>query len=218
MTMELDALKGSWENLDKKVQQTTVFNQKIVETIISSRVMTTVDNIKNLNNFFYCVLTIEIVFLIALFIGNPFDFQYTLQFVPYVLLFIGIIIAFINLLRLSRAIRRLSPSTNSIGHYLQSLVSIYDQNQRFEKWFGIIFLSLGLVIPFTFLPQKLERMSLSGALLDTVIMISVTVVIYITAFRLGAFKNRNKTKLERDLAEWNELKALASEMRSESTL
>lgn len=210
--MELDVLKKSWESLDRKVQQATAFNHKLVESIISSRVTTTVDKIKKMNNFFFAVLTIEIVLLIAIFLGNPFDFRYTLQYVPFGLLMIGIGIAFINLRNISNAIRGLSPGSSSIDHYLKSIVSIYDRNKKFEKWFGVIFLSTGLVVPFSFLPQKLDRMSLGGALLDTGIMIAVTLIIYTAAFKFGAFKNRHKEKLERDLAEWNELKALANEI------
>src|SRR5690349_6316191 len=174
MNMELDVLKKSWESLDKKLQQASVFNHKLVETIISSRVMTTVDKIKKMNSFFFAVLTIEIVFLLALFLGNPFDFRYKLQYVPFGVLLIGVIIAFINVLQLSAAIRKLAPGESTIDHYLKSIVSVYDRNKRFEKWFGIIFLSTVLVVPFAFLPQKLDRMSLSGALLDTGIMITVT--------------------------------------------
>ncbi len=210
--MELEALKKSWASMDKRIHLTATFNQKLVESIISSRVETTVDRIKKLNNFFYIVLSIEIVFLIALFVGNPFDFRYTVQYLPYALLLIGIVIAFVNLLRLSKALQKLSPAISSIDHYLKSLLSIYDRNKRFEKWFGLIFLSIGLVIPFSFLPQKLDRMSWQGALLDTGIMISITVIIYIAAFKFGAFKNRNKVKLEKDLADWNELKTLANGM------
>ena len=213
--MELDVLKKSWENLDKKVQQATAFNHKLVETIISSRVTTTVDKIKKLNNFFFGVLTLEIIVLVAIFLGNPFDFRYSLQYVPFGLLLIGVVIAFVNVFKLSGAIRKLSPARSTIDHYVKSIVSLYDRNKRFEKWFGVIFLSTGLIVPFAFIPQKLDRMSLSGALLDTGIMILVTVVIYIAAFKFGAFKNPHKEKLERDLAEWNELKTLADGMEGD---
>lgn len=209
--MELEALKRSWESLDKKIRNAASFNEKLVEHIISSRVMTTVDKIKGLNNFFYTVLSIEVVVLIAILIGNPFDFSYRIQFLPYLLLLFGVIIAFANLLQISRAIRQLSPASK-IDQYLKSIVSVYDRNKRFERWLGVSFLSIGLLVPFSFLPQKLDRMSLSGALLDIGIMISITLIIYIAAFKFGAFKNRHKEKLEKDLTEWNELKALANEM------
>src|SRR5687767_11340453 len=137
--MELELLRTSWEKLDKKLRSTALFNEKLLENIISSRVGTTVDKIKRLYLGFYFVLTLEFIFLIALFIGNPFDFKYKLQFLPYAFLMIGVIIAFINLTSIDRAIRRLSPE-GRIDHYLKSIVSIYEKNQRFEKWFGIIFL------------------------------------------------------------------------------
>lgn len=209
--MELDVLKKSWEQLDKRIQHATTLNQKLIETIISSRVMTTVDKIKRLYNSFYIVLTVEVIFLIAILLGNPFDFKYWAQYIPYSLLLVGVIIAFFNLLSLSRSIRKLSPG-NQIDRYVKGIVSLYDQNKRFEKWFGVILFSIGLMVPFSFLPAKVERMGLSGALVDIAIMMSISLVIYLVAFKLGAFKNPYKDRLKKDLAEWEELKVLAEEM------
>jgi hypothetical protein len=209
--MELELLIKSWENLENKMKQATTFNEKLVERIISSRVMTTVDKIKRLYNSFYAVLTIEIIFLIGILFGNPFDFRYKLQFLPYGLLLTSVIIAFLNLLHLSRSINKISPDLR-VDHYLKGIVSIYERNKRFEKWFALILLSIGLLVPFSFLPNKLDRMGLTGALIDTAIMITVSLTIYVLAFKLGAFKNRYKEKLQKDLDEWNELKALAGGM------
>ncbi len=209
--MELGTLKKSWEDLDKKLRNAASFNQKLVEHVISSRVMTTVDRINRLTNFFYIALSIESVFLIAILVGNPFDFSFRIQFVPYLLLLSGVILAFMNLLRISRSIRKLSPAIQ-IDQYLKGIVSVCDRNKRFERWFGLSFLSAGLLVPFSFLPQKIERMGLPGALADIGIMITITMIFYFAAFKFGAFKNRNKERLEADLAEFNELKALANEM------
>lgn len=212
--MELELLMESWKVIDKKIQKAAVFNHKLLERIIASRVTTTVGNIKRLYSGFYVVLSVELIFLTALFAGNPFDFKYDLQFVPYALLSAGVVIAFINLIHIDRSIHRLSPDA-SIGHYLRSIVSIYNRNKRFEKWFGTILFSIGLLVPISFLPQKIERYGVTRGLLDCGIMISVTLILYIIAFKLGAFKNHYKDKLERDLAEWEELKTLASEIDSE---
>lgn len=209
--MELDALKKSWEQLDKRIQHATTLNQKLIETIISSRVITTVDKIKRLYNFFYIVLMIEVIFLVAILFGNPFDFNYWAQYIPYSLLLVGVIIAFFNLRHISIRIRKLSPD-NKIDRYVKEIVSLYDQNKRYEKWFGIILLSIGLTVPFSFLPAKIERMGLSGALFDIAIMTTISLVLYLVAFKLGAFKNPYKEKLKRDLAEWEELKLLVNEM------
>lgn len=210
--MELETLKKSWERLDKRIKSAATLNQKLIESIISSRVSTTVGSIKRLYALFYVILAIEIIFLVALFIGNPFDFKYTLQFGPYVLLLAGVVIAFFNLLHIHKAINKLSPGSR-IDHYLTNIVSIYDRNKRFEKWFGVIFLSVGLlVVPVSVLPQKIERMGLIGALSEFAIMIAVTLIIYLLAFKLGAFKNRYRLKLEKDLQEWKTLKALSEDI------
>src|SRR5688572_21917376 len=209
--MELEILKQSWERLDKKIQHAAFFNQTLLERIISSRVMTTVDKIKSMYNGFYVVLGIETIALLGILGGNPFDFKYALQYLPYLLLLIGVVIAFLNLLHLSRSIARLS-AKSAIDHYVKEIVSIYDRNKRFEKWFGMSFLAVGFLVPFSFLPNKITRIGLLGALIDTAIMISITLLIFIAAFKFGVFKNRHKEKLQKDLEEWNELKALANEM------
>lgn len=210
--MELEVLKRSWENLNKKIEHATVFNQVLVENIISSRVLTTVEKIKRTYTGFYVVLSVEIIFLLGIILGNPFDFHYKLQYLPYVLLLIGVIMAFINLRYLSRSIDKLSAGIR-IDQYVKGIVSIYDSNKRFEKWFGVSLLFVGLLVPFSFLPNKIERMGLQGALIDIAIMISVSLVFYIAAFKLGAFRNRHKEKLQKNLTDWEELKTLANEMK-----
>lgn len=209
--MELESIRKTWERLDKRMQESATFNQRLVDNIISSRVMTTVDKIKRLNNFFFAVLIIEAAFLMAVFAGNPFDFMHNAQFVPYVLLLLAVIVAFFNVLNTSRSIHRLSPGTR-LDHYLKGVVTVYDRNKRFEKWFAIIFLSIGLVIPFSFLPNKIESLGLMKALVDTAVMIVVTVIIYALAFRFGAFKNPYKASLEKDLEDWQQLSLLAGKM------
>src|SRR5688572_7397000 len=209
--MELDVLKQSWERLDKKIQHAAIFNQTLVERIISSRVITTVDKIKTMYNGFYVVLSVETVALLGILAGNPFDFKYTLQYLPYLLILIGVVIAFFNLLQISRSIARLS-AKSAIDHYVKEIVAIYDRNKRFEKWFGLSFLAVGFLVPFSFLPNKIARVGVVGALIDTAIMILITWILFIAAFKFGFFKNRHKERLQKDLEEWKELKALACDM------
>ncbi|HEX6223368.1 MAG TPA: hypothetical protein VFZ52_03095, partial [Chryseolinea sp.] len=204
--MELEMLKQSWASLDKKIQHAAIFNQTLVERIIASRVMTTVDKIKSLYNGFYIVLSVESVALLAVLAGNPFDFKYTLQYLPYALLLIGVIIAFFNLLHLSRSMARLS-AKSAIDQYVKGIVSIYDRNKRFERWFGLSFLAVGFLVPFSFLPNKITRLGLVGALIDTGIMIIITWVLFFLAFKFGLFRNRHKERLQKDLDEWKELRA-----------
>jgi hypothetical protein len=212
--MELESMKKKWAILDEKIQQAVALNEKLIENIISSRTTTTIESIKRLYTFFYIMLIVEFIFIVAILLGNPFDFIFTIQYIPYVLLLSGVTIAFVNLLRINAAIRALSPAVN-IGEYLKCIVSVYDRNKKFEKWFVMILLTAGLLVPFSFLPQKMERVGYWSALLDIVAMVVITLLLYFLAFKFGAFKNRHKIKLEKDLADWNELKRLSEDLQDQ---
>ena len=212
MIMELELLKKSWENLDKKVQKAASFNERLVESIIASKVITTVDKIKRLYNSFFLVLSFEIIFLVAIFFGNPFDFKYIMQYAPYALLLVVVIVAFVNLAGITLAIKKLSPASR-IDLYVQDILAIYDRNKRFEGWFGAISLTVGLLVPISFLPKKIERLGMTGAWTDTGIMIFITLILYFLAFKFGAFKNPHREKLKKDLEEWNALRSLAEDMK-----
>jgi hypothetical protein len=214
--MDIEALKKSWETIDHKINNSALLHYKLVETIISSRVTSTVDRIKTLNKFFYITLVAEAIFLVALFLGNPFDFSYTIQYVPYGILLAGVITAFLNLVKISQTLQRAS-ARQSVGDYIQQIVDVYNRNKKFERWFGMIFLGTGLTIPLSFIPQKIDRLGLNQTILDVGIMTGVTLVIYIIAIWLGFFQPPYKKKLELDLKEWNELKDLAKEFSDQRT-
>jgi len=207
--MELETLKASWERLDRKMERASLFNEKLVEHIVASKVTTTIDKMKNLYASFYVILSLEIVFFIGVFLGNPFDFKYKIQYVPYGLLLLGVCIAFVNLIILHQAIRKISPKSK-VDEYVKNIISIFNQNKKFEKRFGIMFFSAGLLVPLSFLPQKIERLGVADGIKDLAIMISVVVILYALAFKFGAFKNPYKDQLERHLVEWNELQSLAN--------
>ncbi len=210
--MNLEELKSAWQVYDKKIQTAQVINEKLIESMIKERSFTRISKIKQQYYGFFIILLVELVVLTAVLIGNPFDFKYKLQFVPYAFLIAGIIVAFFNLLNLYKNIS--GPlSNNSIGTFLKNILDSYERNKVFEKWFGIIFLSIGLMVPLSFLPQKIEKNGLSSSLLETALMMGITLLLYFLAFRLGAFKNRNKEKFSNDLTELNELKAMALELK-----
>ena len=101
---------------------------------------------------------------------------------------------------------------SAIDHYVKEIVAIYDRNKRFEKWFGLSFFAVGLLVPFSFIPNKIARIGVVGALIDTAIMILITWIMFFAAFKFGFFRNRHKEKLQKDLEDWKELKALANDM------
>ena len=208
--MELEMLKKSWGNLNERIEHMATFNDKLVDHIISSRVKTTIDKMNRSYTAFYIILAIELIVLIAILLGNPFDFRYNIQYLPYGLLVIGVIVTFSNLLYVHQSILKVSPH-NQIDQYLKSIGGIYDRNKRFKMWFGFIFIAIGMLVPFSFLPTKIDQTALLPALTNTILMVAINLIILIAALKLGVFKNRYKVQLDRDLKEWKKLKALAEE-------
>jgi dolichol kinase len=155
-----------------------------------------------------CVI---LLLLTAIFVGNPFDFKYTLQFVPYGLLTIAVLLGAYELFK---NIQRFDvPVTNDgLAEFLKKTINGYEKNKKAESWFGIILFSAGILTAFSFLPQKLEHKPLWQALGETGIAVLITVLIYSIAFKLGAFKNRGSEGFKNDWNELNELKAISYEL------
>lgn len=212
--MNIEDLKSAWQVYDKKIQAIQAINEKLIERIIKERSLSRVSLIRRQYHVFFFIMAVELFVLSAVFMGNPFDFKYQIQFIPYALVSVGVIVAFFHLLKLYRKLS--GPLSNKpIGVFLKNILESYEQNKVFEKWFGIIFLSVGLIIPLSFLPKKMENKSLTHALLETSLMMLGTLLLYLLAFRLGAFKNRHKEKFSKDLAELNELKAMSLELKDQ---
>jgi len=145
--------------------------------------------------------------MIAILTGNPFDFKYRLQFAPYILLGGCIMIVFTNIFQLYKKLNH-NFCGNPISIFLKTLMESFEQNKLYEKWFGILFFSVGLIIPLSFMPYKITQNGFSAALLETALMMAGTLLLYLIAFRLGAFKNANEEQFRNYLDELNELKAM----------
>jgi DNA integrity scanning protein DisA with diadenylate cyclase activity len=156
-------------------------------------------------------MIINLVLLGAILAGNPFDFRYTLQYIPYCMLAIGVILAILSLLRSFKSFNDNMNRVN-LDTFLKRTIDGYEKNRKMEKIFGIIILSSGTLTALSFLPEKLENKELWQALSETAISVAITLIIYFIAIKQGAFKNRKREGFENDLRELNELKAISSEL------
>jgi hypothetical protein len=163
----------------------------------------------------YLVLMIaSFLFIVAIFFGNPFDFKYRLQYVPYGILAIGIALAIVTLIK---SFQSFSVNINNVplDGFLRNTINAYEKNKKIERWFGILIISAGTLTAFSFLPNKLAHKDLWQALAETAISIVITLGIYLIAFKAGAFENRKKEEFENDLEEWNELKKISLELKEQ---
>lgn len=206
--MNLEELKSAWKVYDQKLQTSQLLTERLIVGMIKERSKSRVAQIKRENKWFFALMIFELLVLGAIFMGNPFDFIYKIQFVPYVFLAIGIIMALVSIYR-SNAIVNIDMNSTTLGAFLKNVLREYEKNKKLEGWFGILMLSSGCLTVLSFLPNKLEKKGLNAALIDTLIPMGVCLIIYYLAFKLGAFKNRKSEGFKDDL---QELEALSKEL------
>ncbi|MCP9762518.1 hypothetical protein [Lacihabitans soyangensis] len=209
--MELEELKTTWGMYDKKILSTQNITQKLIESMIRERSISRVERLKKQYFSFFALLIVEAGFMLAILFGNPFDFKYQIQFLPFLLLLMGIIVAFINLTRYYEKISKPLIDKN-IGTFLNDILDFYEKNQKYEKWFGLILFSIGFLVPLSFLPPKIEKYGILKGLLDTAIPMAISLILYFLAFKMGAFRKRHKENFKSDLEEYNELKEMSGEL------
>jgi len=209
--MNIDEIKAEWKQYSKQLEVSQRLNEHLLLSMLKERSRSRVSKIKRNNTVHLLLMLATLLFLVAIFAGNPFDFKYRLQYIPYGILFIGVLLAIFSLVK---SLKSVSTNINnvSLDNFLKKTIAEYEKNKKIERWVGIIIFSAGVLTAFSFLPKKLENKEFWQAIGETTIMILITMAIYFIAFKLGAFKNKNKEEFENDLKEWSELKNISMEL------
>lgn len=211
--MNIEMVKREWLQFNQKLELSQRLNEQLIQSMLKERSRSRVSKIRRDNILFICLMVLNLVLLAGIFLGNPFDFKYTLQYVPYAFLAIGVVMALIVLIKTLVSFN-VNMNKMSLDEFLKRTIEGYEKNRQMEKWFGIIIFSAGVLTALSFLPKKLEHKAFWPAIGETAIMIGITLFIYFIAFKMGAFKNRNKEGFENDLKEFNELKIISSELKN----
>src|SRR6187551_762177 len=209
--MNIDEIKTEWKQYSKKLEVSQRLNEHLILSMLKERSRSRVSKIRRNNTIYLVLMLLTLLFFAAIFAGNPFDFKYRLQYIPYGILFIGVLLAIISLVK---SFKTFTTNINSVSldNFLKRTIEEYDKNKKIERWFGVIIFSAGLLTAFSFLPKKLEHKEFWQAIGETAVSMLITIAIYFIAFKLGAFKNKNKGEFENDLKEWNELKNISMEL------
>jgi hypothetical protein len=202
--MNLEELKSAWQVYDQKLQSSKAINEKIIFSMIRERSNSRISKIKRENMLLLLLMFLEFFFLVAVFAGNPFDFDYLWQYVPFLFILAGNLMAIGVLFKVYRMIKNEITDAN-LSHFLQNMIDGFEKNKKAEGWFGAIMFVSGCLTIFSFLPHKLANKTLSMAVLDTIIPLGICIAIYFIAFKLGAFKNRKSEEFKKDLKELQQL-------------
>ena len=209
--MNIDQLKTDWQRYNQKLELSQRLNEQLIHSMLKERSRSRIAKIRRDNILYMVLMMMNLVILAAIFAGNPFDFKYLLQDIPYGILTIGVLMAMVSLFK---SLQSFNVNLNHVNldAFLKKTIVEFEKNRKMERWFGIIIVFAGVLTGLSFLPHKLQNKPLGQALIETAVSMGIAVGIYIIAFKLGAFKNRKKEGFENDLKELKELKALAAEL------
>lgn len=208
--MNLEEIKSEWRLYNQKLAVSQRLNEQLVLSMIKERSRSRLAKIRRDNILYLLLMFLNFILLIAILAGNPFDFKYTWQYLPYAILMIGVLMAIGSLYR-NLVHFDVDLNKTDLVAFLNNIILVYEKHKKKQAWYGLAIFSAGALTAFSFLPKKLEHKALWPALGETMISLTITVLIYVVALRLGAFKNRKKEAFENDLNELNQLKQLSAE-------
>jgi hypothetical protein len=209
--MNIEELKTAWRGYEHKLSVTQRLSEQMIMGMLQERSRSRVAKMRRGNNLLLIYLFIVLAVLAGIFTGNPFDFRDAWQYIPYGVLAIGVLMAMLTLFRNQQDLNA-DLNATGLALFLKKIIEGYEKTRKMESWFGILMFSAGIATVFSFLPKKLEHKELWPALGETAIGVLITLLIYVAAYKAGAFKNRKKQGFENDLRELNELKAISSEL------
>jgi hypothetical protein len=212
--MNIEQLKTEWQRYNEKLSLSQRLNDQMIVSMMKERSRSRIAKIRQENILHMISMVLTLAFLTGIFIGNPFDFEYSLQYVPYGLLAIGVLLAIATLVKSLQSFR-MNINKVSLDIFLRRIIDEFEKSKRMQRWFGTIMFSAGVLTAFSFFPKKYAAKGLWLALGETGLMIAITVLVYVIAFKAGAFKNRKAEAFENDLRELNELKAISAELKAE---
>jgi hypothetical protein len=211
--MNLDELKTTWKEYDRKLQTTQQINEKILVSMITERAGNRFVKVKRNYIMGFAWMMLWLAFSVLVIAANPFDYAYGIQYIPMVIFGIGLVILMAGLLRSYLIFQRISITHHNVGEALKRIIAIYERPKKFFNYTIIVFLfSQTVLFPLSFLPRSIERMGLVPALAERMIPIFIAGLLVFLAFKLGAFKERHVDKFREDLNELQELKAMSAEL------
>jgi hypothetical protein len=213
--MSLDELKTTWKQYDLRLQSTQLINEKIIVSMIVDRSDSRLSRVKRKYTLGIAWMLICLAAGVAVWIGNPFDYRIWFQYIPIVLYVICLGVLTAKYIYNYSILHRVNINHSNVQSALQQIITIYERPGVFMRYTLFIFLfSQFFLFPMSFLPSSIERMGLWPALAERLIPIFISLALFALAFKLGAFKQRERSKFKQDLSELEELKLMSRELKS----
>ncbi|MGR3810985.1 hypothetical protein [Jiulongibacter sp. NS-SX5] len=196
--MNLEELKNQWAA--QQVQSKNL-HVKSIAYHLKNKTDNKMDKLIQSNRFILFVFGLEILLLVAVLMGNPFDFHLVWQYAPFIQLLGFILVGFVRTGLSIKRIRSLT-SHEAVGEYLKKAIHELKATQKANQWFRLSFLAAGIGTLFSFIPHLTESRSFTSALPFIVGMVALSWGLYWLFEKSGWIKDSTTKKLESDYAEW----------------
>ena len=216
--MSINELKSAWHEYDRKLQSTQVIHEKIITSMIKDRSASRFSVVKRNYMIGFSWMAICLLAGCAILFGNPFDYSFKIQYVPIIIYVVCLVILMTAMVKAFAGLNSITIHHHNLDVALKNIIKIYEQPQVFLKYTIIVFLfSQFILFPLSFLPPSIERLGLWPALGERLIPISISLLLFFIAYKLGAFKQRQVKKFKEDLSELEQLKAMSAELTAENS-
>jgi hypothetical protein len=213
--MNLDEIKAAWKQYDRKLESSKELNEKIVTSMIADRADSRLVRVKRKYIIGIMWMLICLAAGVAVLAGNPFDYKNWFQFIPIVVYVVCLSILTARYVHAYSVLHHIVINHNNVQIALQKIIAIYERPGKFLRYTLVVFLvSQFVLFPLSFLPKNIDNIGLWPALLERLIPISVTCLLFWFAFKLGAFKSREDEKFRNDLNELEQFKLMSRELAS----
>ena len=144
--MNIEDLKTEWVKYERKLETAQRLNEHIITSMLKERSKSRVAKIRTKNAIYMVLMILDLLFLAAVFVGNPFDFKYNIQFVPFGVLVIGVLLAILSLVK---SMQNFSGDLNKINleSFLKKSIGAYEKTRKMERIFGILIIAAVVTPP-----------------------------------------------------------------------
>lgn len=97
--MNIDQLKTDWKRYNQKLELSQRLNEQLIHSMLKERSRSRIAMIRRDNMLYMILMMANLAILGAIFAGNPFDFEYALQYIPYGILAIGLLLTVVALFK-----------------------------------------------------------------------------------------------------------------------
>lgn len=212
--MNLDELKQEWAKYDDKLKSTADIDHDVIARMVKKRSLSVVVNIRKSYLYGMVMCGFYLLCFIALNIGNPFDYKYTVEFLPLFLVLIVLTIVMVILFRAGFKLRKLDFHSQPLPEYLDRVITAYSKSYKLLQWSaGTILFCCTILFPLTFIQRNIARSGMFSGLLNTFGLLIFLSLLFFVKKKIKRFNQEEWYSFNVIMRELKALRASAAELK-----